>query len=134
LTYTLWWRYKTQETGSCRKSRTNHLTVRFDRIVIGICVGRWRYTQILPIILTKGFVPLVKQSSKWCPGDWPSSKTQNCCYFRGISSVGRAFALQAKCHRFDPGILHQICQCRFANSNGYHRRHIISCGEVRFLS
>jgi hypothetical protein len=24
----------------------------------------------------------------------------------GISSVGRAFALQAKCHRFDPGILH----------------------------
>jgi hypothetical protein len=27
---------------------------------------------------------------------------------RGISSVGRASALQAECHRFDPGILHQL--------------------------
>ena len=27
---------------------------------------------------------------------------------RGISSVGRASALQAECHRFDSGILHHL--------------------------
>ena len=29
-------------------------------------------------------------------------------FFRGFSSVGRASALQAECHRFDSGNLHQI--------------------------
>jgi hypothetical protein len=32
-------------------------------------------------------------------------------FCRGISSVGRAIALQAIGHRFDPGILHQEISC-----------------------
>ena len=33
-------------------------------------------------------------------------------FARGISSAGRALALQARGHRFDPGILHEWCELK----------------------
>ena len=52
---------------------------------------------------------------------------------RGISSSGRAPALQAGGDRFEPDILHHICQCRLAKSNRHYRRHVVTAARFDSL-